>query len=106
MFDALAALLRAKPKAEGEAQTQAEQRIDLYEQAVQLESDPERKLGLLEKVLAIWEDELDRPEKAIEVAERMLALDKKRRSAIVALGRNARRAGDAERLSKALLDEA
>lgn len=106
VFDALSALLRATPKAEGEAGSQAEQRIDLYEQAAALESDLERKIGLYEKVLAIWEDELDRPDKAIEVAERMLALDKKRRSAIVALGRNARRAGDGERLSKALLDEA
>jgi tetratricopeptide (TPR) repeat protein len=106
VFDALASLSRS-PKPEDPRVVRAiEARLDLYEQAARTERDRERKIALYEKVLSILEDELDRPERAIEIGEAMLAIDPKRRSAVLALERNARRAGDHARLLKALLDEA
>ncbi len=102
VFDALSALLKAGPRGNEAAQKNAEQRVDLYEQASVLETDKERKLGLMDKALAIWEDELDRPDKSMELAERMLALDPARRSAILALQRASRRAQDHDRLAKSL----
>jgi len=106
VFDQLSSLLRAGIKLSDEAKSNAEQRIDLYVQAAKIESDKERKIGLFEKALAIWEDEIDRPEMAIGIAEEILKIDSMRRSAIVAVERNARRAGDLDRLLAALLEEA
>lgn len=108
VFDALSALLRPAHRSSVDANhvANAEQRIDLYDQASVAESDKERKLGLLEKALAIWEDELERTDKVIEIAERMLQLDPNRRSAILALQRATRRSGDHEKLARALDAEA
>ncbi len=106
VFDSLSALLAASPRTEEAAKKNAGERADLFQQAADREADTERKLSLLEKVAAIYEDELARPDLAIDVAERMLAIDSKRRGAVLALERNARRAGDHARLTKALLDEA
>ncbi len=106
VFDQLSSLLRAGAAKSDDAKKNAEQRIDLYLQAASQENEKERKIGLLEKVLGLWEDELDRADQAIDVAEQILKLDPKRRSAIVALERTARRAGDTERLLGSLLDEA
>ncbi len=106
VFDMLTALLRSGPKSEATELRAAEARIDLYAQAAKVEADRERKIALHEKVLGIVEDELDRPEQAIEVAESILAIDPKRRSAVLALERNARRAGAHDKLLRALLDEA
>ncbi|NUP08756.1 MAG: cellulose synthase [Polyangiaceae bacterium] len=105
VFDALAALLKSGPRATEAGVKNAEQRIDLFEQAAILEQDKQRKLGLLEKVLGIWEDELDRTDKVIETADRILTLDASRRTAILALQRAARRAGDHDRLARALDSE-
>lgn len=102
VFDSLSALLRAAPRSAEVGQKNAEQRIDLYEQAAQLEGDKERTIGLLEKALSIWEDELDRTDKVMELADRILALDPTRRSGILALQRAARRSGDHDRLARAL----
>ncbi len=106
IFDSLSALLAAPPQTEEAGVKNAGERVDLYYQAAERETDGERKLALLEKVAAIYEDELGRADLAIDVAEKMLAVDSKRRSAILILERNARRAGDHARLTKALLDEA
>lgn len=106
VFDTLSALLVAPPQKDEAAQKNANERVDLFYQAAERESDTERKLALLEKVAAIYEDELGRADLAIETAEKMLAVDPKRRSAVLILERNARRAGDHARLTKALLEEA
>ncbi len=105
VFDALAVLLRPERERDEASVRNAEARIDLYEQASQIESDRERKIGYLEKALSIWEDELERPEKAVELADRVLAIDPRRRSAVVALERCARRANDVDRLLRALESE-
>ncbi len=102
VFDALSSLLGGGARGNDATAKSAEQRIDLFEQAAAIERDVERKIGLHLKVLTIWEDELARTEKVLEVAERILALDPLRRTAIMALQRAARRAGDHERLAKAL----
>ncbi len=104
-FDGLVGLLRPH-RATAEIAKISEQRVDLYEQAAAVESDREHKLALLEKVLVLWEDELDRPDRAISVAERMLAIEPGRRSALIALARNARRAKDTDKLLFALGEEA
>ncbi len=106
VFDSLSALLSATPRSDEASKKNAGERADLFQQAADRETDTERKLSLLEKVAAIYEDELGRPDLAIEAAEKMLAIDAKRRSAVLVLERNARRAGDNARLMKALLDEA
>jgi cellulose synthase operon protein C len=106
VFDMLTALLRGAAPTEPRAVGDAEARIDLYTQAAKVEADRERKIALYEKVLGIVEDELARPEQAIEVAETILAIDPKRRSAVLALERNARRSGAHQKLLRALLDEA
>src|SRR5262249_11874959 len=69
-------------------------RIELYAQAAQAARDPARKVGLYEKLAAIWEDELGQPARAIEEIEKILVIEPQRRSAILALARNAQRAGD------------
>ena len=61
-----------------------------------------RKIGLLEKLVSIWEDELAQPARAMEEIEKILAIDPERRAAILALQRNAARAGDAKQLARAL----
>lgn len=104
-FDTLTGLLRPH-RATAEVAKVSEQRIDLYEQAVAVETDAEHKLALLEKILGVWEDELDRPDRAVAIAERMLAIEPGRRSALIALARNARKANDTEKLLAALIDEA
>ena len=106
VFDGLAVLLRPERTVDEAAQRNAEARIDLYEQAAKTEAELERQIGYLEKVLSIWEDELERPEKAAEVAEAILAIAPQRRSAVVALERCARRANDHERLLRALQEDA
>ncbi len=106
VFDALSALI-APPERDPEADARGvRSRLDLYRQAAAAAADPARRIGLLEKVVSIWEDELCRPERAVEELEKILALDPTRRSAVLALERNARRAGDARALVGALRREA
>lgn len=81
-------------------------RLDLYTQAAAAAQDSARKVGMLEKLAAIWEDELGQPTRAIEEIEKILEIDPRRRTAILALQRNAARAGDAQRLVRALCAEA
>ena len=122
VFDALSALLAPKPLPLGEdgapvrhpsiAWTSDDEargvraRIDLYAQAAAVAEDTARKIGLLEKLVAIWEDEIGHPARAIEEIEKILDIDPRRRTAILALQRNAARAGDAQRLVRALSAEA
>ncbi|HVY47076.1 MAG TPA: cellulose synthase, partial [Minicystis sp.] len=106
VFDALSGLL-APPTRDVESDPRGVRaRIDLYTQASHVATDPQRKIGLLEKLVSIWEDELGQPARAIEEVEKILAIEPKRRSAILALQRNAERAGDAKALAKALAAEA
>lgn len=80
-------------------------RLDLYAQAAEVEKEPERKIALLEKLAAIHEDELGDPRRALEIADRILAIDPRRRSAILLARRAAARAGDDDRLVRALWEE-
>ncbi|WP_437655081.1 cellulose synthase [Sorangium sp. So ce1182] len=107
VFDALSALLAPDPLSIDEEDPRGvRERIDLYTQAASATDDPTRKIGLLEKLVSIWEDELAQPARAVEEVEKILAIDPERRAAILALQRNAARAGDAQRLARALCAEA
>jgi cellulose synthase operon protein C len=106
VFDALSALLSPPARDPDTDARGVRARIELYAQAAQAEADPERRIGLHEKLASIWEDELVQPGRAIEEIEKILALAPERRSAILALQRNAQRAGDAKQLARALQAEA
>ncbi|WP_437762342.1 cellulose synthase [Sorangium sp. So ce281] len=106
VFDALSALLTPDALAVEEDPRGVQARLDLYTQAASATEDPTRKIGLLEKLVSIWEDELAQPARAVEEIEKILAIDPERRAAILALQRNAARAGDAQRLARALCAEA
>jgi tetratricopeptide (TPR) repeat protein len=106
VFDALSALL-APPTREVEADVRGVRaRLDLYTQAAHAAVDPHRKVGLLEKLVSIWEDELGQPARALEEIDKILAIEPKRRSAVLALQRNAERASDAKQLARGLAAEA
>lgn len=106
VFDALSGLLAPPPRDVEQDVRAVRSRLDLYLQAASATTDPARRIGLLEKAVTIWEDELVQPARAIEIIEQILEIDPKRRSAILALQRNAERAGDARRLAQAFEDEA
>ncbi|HLM72563.1 MAG TPA: cellulose synthase, partial [Polyangiaceae bacterium] len=106
VFDALSALLTPTAKDVDADPRGVRARIDLYTQAAQVATDPARKIGLLEKLVAIWEDELCQPARAVDEIEKILAIEPGRRTAILALQRNAARAGDAQKLARALQAEA
>ena len=106
VFDALSALLSPGAKDPETDPRGVRARIDLYTQAVAATREPARKIGLLEKLVTIWEDELCQPARAIEEIERILEIDPSRRTAILALQRNAERAGDDKQLARALAAEA
>ena len=106
VFDALSALLAPPPRDLDSDARGVRARIELYAQAAQVAADPERRIGLHEKLASIWEDELGHPARAIEEIEKILLLAPERRSAILALQRNAQRAGDARQLARALQAEA
>ncbi len=101
VFDALSALLTPDALAVEEDPRGVQARLDLYTQAASATEDPTRKIGLLEKLVSIWEDELAQPARAVEEIEKILEIDPERRAAILALQRNAARAGDAQRLARA-----
>ena len=106
IFDTLSALLAPPPR---DAETDARgvrSRIELYTLAAQSATDPVRRVGLLEKLASIWEDELGQPARAIEELSKILAIEPGRRTAILALQRNATRAGDHKELARALQAEA
>ncbi|MDI1450599.1 cellulose synthase [Polyangium sp. 6x1] len=102
VFDTLTALLE-KPAREPDAAVRA--RIDLYAQSAHAQVEAPRKIALLEKLVSIWEDELGQPERAMEVLDQILALDPVRRTAFLAMQRNAQRASDYRRLGQALVAE-
>lgn len=106
VFDALSALLAPPPRAEDADLRGVRARIELYTQAAQASADPARKIGMLEKLVTIWEDELCQPARAIDELDKILTLVPDRRSAILALQRNAERAGDPKQLARALQAEA
>lgn len=106
VFDALSVLLSPASRDPDSDPRNVRARLDLYTQAAHATTDPARKIGLLEKLASIWEDELYQPARAVEEIEKILAIEPSRRSAILALQRNAARAQDAVRLSRALQAEA
>lgn len=106
VFDALSALLAPPARSEESDLRGVRARIELYTQAAQAAADPARKVGMLEKLVSIWEDELGQPARAIEEIEKVLLLVPDRRSAILALQRNAERASDPKQLARALQAEA
>lgn len=106
IFEALSALV-APPARDPEGDGRGVRaRIDLYAQAAEATPDRARRVGLLEKLVAIWEDELGQPARAVEVLEKVLAIEPARRTAILAMARNAQRAGDHQKLARALTGEA
>ncbi len=106
VFDTLSVLLSPAARDPDSDPRGVRARIDLYTQAAQATTDPARRIGLLEKLVSIWEDELYQPVRAIDEIEKILAIDPSRRTAILALQRNAARANDSHRLARALQAEA
>jgi hypothetical protein len=105
VFDALSALLVPPPREPDEARG-VRTRLELYQEVARVSDDPARKIAFHEKVAAIWEDELFDPARAAAELDRVLAIDPQRRTAILALQRNATRAGDMRLLVRALTLEA
>jgi hypothetical protein len=81
-------------------------RIDFYVEAATAASDSARKIAHLEKLALIWEDEVRAPDRALMVYSEILAVEPRRRSAILGLARCAARAGNARELLRALVLEA
>ncbi len=106
VFDALSAKLAPPPAPASGDPRGVRARIDLYTQGAEAARDPARAIALQEKLAARWEDEIGDPGRAIEVIERVLAVDPTRRTAILALQRLAERAGDHAHLAHALVAEA
>ena len=106
IFEALSALLAPPARDPDTDGRGVRARLDLYAQAAHVATDVPRKVGLLEKLVSIWEDELGQPARAIEELDKILLLEPKRRTAILALARNAQRAGDHKQLARALQAEA
>lgn len=100
-FDALSALLVPPPRDASDARGVRE-RLELYQEAVRTTTDLQRKIALHEKIASIWEDELFHPARAVDEFSKILALEPQRRTAILALQRNAVRAGNDSALVKAL----
>lgn len=103
VFDTLSGLLGQVAR---EADAAIRARIDLYTLAAQAATEAPRRIALLEKVASIWEEELGQSERALEVLDQVHALDAARRTTILGLQRNALRANDHRRLSRALVAEA
>jgi cellulose synthase operon protein C len=106
VFDALSGLLAPPPRDAESDVRGVRERIELYGMAAHSARDPARKIGFYDKLASIWEDELSQPARAIEEIEKILEIDPTRRTAILALQRNAERAGDNKRLAEALRVEA
>lgn len=106
LFEDLSALLQGTQITQPADVQRVEARLDLYLQAEAIEHDKSRKIALLEKTLSIYEDELGDPKRAMEIVDRILVIEPGRRTGLLALSRNARRANDNERLSRALGEEA
>ena len=81
-------------------------RIDFFTEAAMAATDPARKVAYLEKTAQIWEDEVREPVRALKVYRDILVVEPGRRGAVLGLGRNAGRAGDARELFRALVLEA
>lgn len=104
VFDDLATLLQRRDQP-AEFET-VRPRIELYAEAARATKDLERRLALQDKLVAIWEDELGRPDRALELLEQMFEAAPQRRATILGMQRNAKRAGDYKVLAKALELEA
>jgi hypothetical protein len=81
-------------------------RIDFYVEAAASAPDSARKVAHLEKLAQIWEDEVRLPDRALGVYAEILAVEPRRRSAVLGLSRCAARAGNARELLRALVLEA
>lgn len=106
IFDALSALLAPRaPSAQADT-SHVRARIDFYAQAAAAAESPARRLAMLEKLASLWEEEVGDHARAIEALDHVLAVEPHRLSAILAMQRNAERAGQAPRLVQALVAEA
>ena len=107
VFDALSALLAARPATQPAVdQAHVRARIDLYAQAAAAAESTARRLAMLEKLALLWEEEVGDHTRAIEALDQVLAVEPQRLGAILAMQRNAERAGQAPRLVQALVAEA
>src|SRR6185436_15651563 len=77
-------------------------RAELYAEAARAAKEPERRVPLLERLLAIWEDELSQPARSVAIAEQILSLAPGHRGAILSLARSAHRTGDRALHARAL----
>ncbi|MBX7197301.1 MAG: hypothetical protein K1X94_34945, partial [Sandaracinaceae bacterium] len=80
--------------------------IDLLAQAAESTREVARKIAFLEKVAALWEDALGNPAEAAKIYTKVLALEPKRRFALLALQRAYERSGDFRALAGAIETEA
>lgn len=106
IFDALAALLAPRAPSPQADTAHVRARIDFYAQAAAAAESPARRLAMLEKLAALWEEELGDHARALEALDQVLAKEPQRLSAILAMQRNAERAGQAPKLVQALVAEA
>ncbi len=102
--DALDRLLRARRS--DRVVDEASARIALHRHAAEHATDSERRIAHLEVAALLEEEELGDASMAANTHEAILTLAPRRRSALVALARTSRRAGDGARSARALLTEA
>lgn len=100
-FDALAERLAPSANA-----ATVEARVRLYEEAAAATTDLQKRLLWLEKIAWLWDDVACDASAAARAYDAVLEIDPTRRSAITGMVSAAARAGDAQRLVKALLAEA
>ncbi len=81
-------------------------RIAVHAHAAEHAMDDARRVAHLEAIALVQEEMLGDAAAAVATYEAILRIDGGRRTALVGLARVAARAGDGERLAKALLDEA
>jgi serine/threonine protein kinase len=102
--DHLLRLLSAPPTTGSMAEARA--RVAVHAHAAEHSVDPARRIAHLEAIALLEEETLGDTLRAAGTYEAILRLEPGRRGAVVGLARTAARAGDAARLSRALLDEA
>ncbi len=85
--------------------TEVHARVQLYEQALRMTDDVDRRVYFLERIAWLWDDVGGEVARAAESYEAVLAIEPARMSAIVGLASTATRADDKPRLARALVAE-
>ncbi|MBI2390005.1 MAG: hypothetical protein HYV09_10480 [Deltaproteobacteria bacterium] len=80
--------------------------IDLFLQAADAAREQPRKIAFLEKVAALFEDALGNPAEAARVYAKILAIEPRRRFALLGMQRAHERSGDFRALAEAIETEA